>query len=273
MQPAEGEPGVLRCPSCGHRSDEPGGGVLADGFDLLPWQWGLRGDPYTWDAVRARVAATPTPPDREGIRAAYVQAFDEVVGVDLDGTSEPTVYRPELDHGGMSAGTVSLEWWRQTGIPLLVERADVRRPAAASARPSAVQRGGNRFVGLLVWTLVLAIPLVTLGAGIFLLVQRTVGTPVQATVLECSTSGSIVRGSATYRSDCIAEWTLDGRTVVGPFTGGNGESDVGTTVDATVRGDVAYSRSLALPAILIALSLPFLWFALMARRARRRPPT
>jgi hypothetical protein len=137
--------------------------------------------------------------------------------------------------------------------------------------PSDASGGaGGRLRGLAVWLVVLAIPLVTLGAGVFLLVQRTVGTPVQATVLECDTSGSIVRGTSTYRTDCIAEWTLNGETVVGPFTGGNGESDVGRTVDATVRGDLAYSRSLALPIMLIALGLPVLWLLLMSLRSRRR---
>jgi hypothetical protein len=139
--------------------------------------------------MRERVGATPTPSDREDIRAADVQALDEVADIKLDTEEQQAVYRPELDHGGMSAGTISVTWWRETGIPLLVDRSDARRPAAASPAPTD-GRAGNRVVSLLVWALVLAIPLVALGAGVFLLVQRTLGTSVQATVLECSTTGS-----------------------------------------------------------------------------------
>ena len=123
---------------------------------------------------------------------------------------------------------------------------------------------------IVVWGLVLAIPAALLGGGGFLLYQRAVGTRVEATVLECDTSGAIVRGASTSRTDCIAEWEIDDRTVIGPFTGGNGESDVGRTVDATVRGDTAYSRSLALPILLLALGLPFLAIPSLAIRAKWR---
>jgi hypothetical protein len=124
-------------------------------------------------------------------------------------------------------------------------------------------------VTALVRGVVLAIPVALLGGGGFLLYQRAVGTRVEATVLECDTSGAIIRGGSTYRTDCIAEWTIDDSTVIGAFTGGNGESDIGKTVDATVRGDTAYSRSLALPIILLALGLPFLAIPFLAIRSKR----
>jgi hypothetical protein len=130
---------------------------------------------------------------------------------------------------------------------------------------------GGVAMTIVVWSVVLAIPAATVGGGGFLLYQRAIGTRVSATVLDCDTSGTIIRGGSTYRTDCIAEWTVDGRTVIGTFTGGNGESDVGRTVDATVRGDTAYSRSLALPIILTALGLPFLWFPIAAIRRRGQP--
>jgi hypothetical protein len=57
--------------------------------------------------------------------------------------------------------------------------------------------------------------------------------------------------------------------VVGNFDGGDGAFDVGRTVDATVRGDTAYSRSLGLPIVLIALGLPIPIVLLLARRRRR----
>ncbi|MCP9928726.1 hypothetical protein [Cyanobium sp. CH-040] len=255
LQPVGGVAGVLRCPTCGHRTDEPGDGRLGDGFDVNHRQWGLRGDLHAWQAMRELVGATPTPNDREAIRAAYVDALRRVADVDIDQTDQRVVHRPHLDHGGMSGGSVDVEWWRSRGIPLLVERALQRRPTPSS--PSAPRPGG-RVIDAVVWTILLAIPAALVGGGGFLLVQRAVGTRVEARVLECDTSGAIIRGASTYRTECIAQWEIGGRLVTGGFTGGNGASDVGRTVDATVRGDTAYSRSFVLPVVLIAMGLPFL---------------
>jgi hypothetical protein len=104
----------------------------------------------------------------------------------------------------------------------------------------------------------------------FLLYQRAWGTRVEATVLSCDTSGGVFGGASTYRTDCVAQWEIDGRVVVGGLDGGNGERDVGRTIDATVRGDTAYSRSIVLPVILVALGLPFLALPLLAVRRRLR---
>jgi hypothetical protein len=272
LQPVTAAVGVLQCPTCAHRTDEPGDGTLGDGFDVIHRQWGLRGDVHAWRAMCDLVAKTPTPCDRNAVRAAYVDALRRVADIDLDGTDEQVVHRPHLDHGGMSGGSVHLDWWRTKGIPLLVDRAVDRKPAPPPPEPPTRQRTARKVIGdVVVWAIVLAIPAALLGGGGFLLYQRAVGTHVEVTVLECDTSGAIIRGASTYRTECIAEWTIDGRTVIGPFSGGNGESDVGRTLDATVRGDSAYSRSLGLPILLIAMGLPFLVLPVLAiRRLTRR---
>jgi len=130
LEPVADAPRVLRCATCGHRTDAAGDGVLGDAFDVLHRQWGLRGDPHAWSAMWALVAATPTPPDRSAIRAAFVEALRLVADVDLDGTEEAVVVRQHLDRGGMSGGRLDLTWWRTKGIPLLVDRAEDRRPAS-----------------------------------------------------------------------------------------------------------------------------------------------
>ncbi len=250
--------------------------MLGDAFDIAHRQWGLRGDPHAWNAMRELVASTPTPPTADAVRAAFVDALNRVADVDIDHTDEPQVFRQHLDHGGMSGGSVNVEWWRTQGIPLLVDRAITRSPAERLSATEPARRRhrsvGSAMSGVAVWAVVLAIPAALVGGGGWLLNQRAFGTRVEATVLECDSSGSIIRGGSTFRTDCIAEWTIDGRLVVGGFEGGNGKSDVGKTVDATVRDDVAYSRSLVLPIVLLALGLPFLMFPVIAikQRARRR---
>lgn len=142
-------------------------------------------------------------------------------------------------------------------------------PTAGSA---SHRRTGRRALGgtILVWALLMLIPAALIAGGAWLLVERTYGTRVQATVLTCDLEGGVVRGASTYNQDCTATWTIDGRAVIGGFTGGNGQSDVGRTVEATVRGDIAYSRALGLPILLLALGLAFLLIPAAALRGQRR---
>jgi hypothetical protein len=119
-------------------------------------------------------------------------------------------------------------------------------------------RGGNQrsrlsFVNVFVFISVMAVPVILIGPGLWLLGQRAIGTPVQAKVLACQ-EHMVSRSYAEY---CQAQWTIDGQVVEGDIEG-SGSDDVGHTISATVRGDTAYSRSLALPLLLIGLGLPFL---------------
>jgi hypothetical protein len=269
LEAVAGVDDVLQCPACGHRTDDPGDGVLGDAFDIVHRQWGLRGDPHAWRAMRELLATVPTPTDTDAVRAQFVEALRQVARVDIDaddGDGGP-VYKQHLDHGGMSGGFVDVGWWRTKGVPLLVDRAVSRRPAATgAAEPPPDSRRSLRSVAtsVAVWAVVLAIPFALVGGGGWLLYQRGFGTRVEATVLSCDASGNFRRYGTTFRTDCVAEWTIDGRVVVGGFSGGNGEGDVGKRVDATVRGNTAHSRSLGLPILLIVLGLPFLVIPLVA---------
>ena len=92
-------------------------------FDDEPGQWGLRGDPHAWAALRDRLALVPVPADEHGVEDLLQDAFRAVVGIDLKATGEEMVYREEFAHGGMSSGHVSLSTWRDRLIPLLTHRA------------------------------------------------------------------------------------------------------------------------------------------------------
>lgn len=112
--------------------------------------------------------------------------------------------------------------------------------------------GGTIFV----LVVMLALTVGVLGGGIFLLVQRETGTRTQAHVTNCDVSGA-----GKYRKvHCVGSWTvggslLDGGHVVVGTVNGVDTGDVGKTIDVTVRGDTAYSRSLVLPIVLTVLGL------------------
>jgi hypothetical protein len=73
----------------------------------------------------------PTPGDPAQVRIAFVEGIVDVARVDVDTESAEHVRRPHLDHGGMSGGMVSVTWWRDQGVPLLVARALARLPSTS----------------------------------------------------------------------------------------------------------------------------------------------
>jgi hypothetical protein len=110
------------------------------------------------------------------------------------------------------------------------------------------------------------LPFAFIGAGGWLLYQGEVGPHVLATVNGCETHVS-GRSSSEY---CTGTWQLDGRTVEGDIENAD-DPFPGETIEVTVHGDTAYTRSLTLPVILIGLGLPFLITPIKwARAALRR---
>jgi hypothetical protein len=97
--------------------------LVADLFFPEPGRWGLRGDPGVWQAMCDHLSGTYLPPLLAEVEAMLYAAFNRVVGVDLATAVEPSVYREEFAHGGMSSGSIHLDTWRAELIPLLVDRA------------------------------------------------------------------------------------------------------------------------------------------------------
>ncbi|GEM_PF-5112902 len=112
-------------------------------------------------------------------------------------------------------------------------------------------------------------------AGVFLLVQRQTGPRAMATVDDCVTTGS-----GKYQSThCTGSWIVGGslleggHVIVGTINDAD-QSQVGKTIEVTLRGDEAYTRDLLLPLMLLGFGLVppvglLLWLrvALHARRA------
>jgi hypothetical protein len=116
------------------------------------------------------------------------------------------------------------------------------------------------------WTVIAA---VMIGVGVFLLVQRQTGPRTMVTVDDCVTTGA-GRYQTTH---CTGSWVvggslLDGGHVVVGTVDGAEQSDMGKTLEVTLRGDTAYTRGLALPLILLgsgvvaAALVPLLFVAL-----------
>jgi uncharacterized protein YycO len=93
-------------------------------FEPEPRQWGLRGDPYLWRAMRDHLSGTDIPSSAAGTAAVLHAAFADLTGIDLDSHQAASVYQEQYAHGGMSSGMISLRAWRQTLMPLLSERTD-----------------------------------------------------------------------------------------------------------------------------------------------------
>lgn len=94
--------------------------TLADLFQPEPIQWGLRGDPYLWQEMSETLAALPLPPCEAQLAEILEATFERLVG--LPTSAEESVFVERHAHGGMSSGHISLKFWRETALPLLLAR-------------------------------------------------------------------------------------------------------------------------------------------------------
>lgn len=94
---------------------------LADLFDPAPSQWGLRGDPLLWQALRDNLGSCPLPENAAALQQLLQQHFANLAGVPLSHPQD--VFVEQFDHAtGMSSGYVSPAFWRDIALPLLLSR-------------------------------------------------------------------------------------------------------------------------------------------------------
>lgn len=89
-------------------------------FEEEPSQWGLRGDPFLWRKMRDHLSEVPLPADVTELEATIASAFLELTDHPISDTEN--FYVEEFAHGGMSSGSICLEFWRERAIPLLRKR-------------------------------------------------------------------------------------------------------------------------------------------------------
>jgi len=92
-------------------------------FEKEPPQWGVRGDPHLWYEMREHFSETPIPATADELISLIEAAFEQLTEHPIT-EQEKYIRIKRLDHGGMSGGMVSLEFWRDKFIPLFRERFD-----------------------------------------------------------------------------------------------------------------------------------------------------
>ena len=83
--------------------------------------WGSRGNPYFWNHLCQDAENVPMPISEDELVAWIKDEHLKLTGKEL--TPESDVYVEKYDHGGMSGGRITGEWWFEIGIPLLIKRA------------------------------------------------------------------------------------------------------------------------------------------------------
>lgn len=86
-------------------------------------RWGLRGDPILWQMMADSLTDVLVPNDQATLLVIVTSAFKDLTNYTLedapDHISVPATHRA---NGGMSRGMVSAEFWRETGLPLIISR-------------------------------------------------------------------------------------------------------------------------------------------------------
>jgi len=89
-------------------------------FDPEPEAWAFRGDPYFWRYLKKRLSGVPLPASPEKLERFIRDEFYRLSGVRL--RAGVTGIVKEFEHGGMTSGGLSGNFWVKYAIPLLKER-------------------------------------------------------------------------------------------------------------------------------------------------------
>ena len=97
--------------------------TLSPIFQNEPSRWGLRGDPYLWKEMKKRLENRTYPDTEEEFLDLLEKTYEQLTGRSIkDQPSMFSVLIERYEHGGMSSGHVSPQFWIETGIPLLRAR-------------------------------------------------------------------------------------------------------------------------------------------------------
>jgi len=89
-------------------------------FEDEPRRWGLRGDPFLWREMQTTLKDHAWPASADEFQRLLEQTYAQLTGTPI--TRRTSIFVERYSHGGMSSGLVSPEFWRETAIPLLLDR-------------------------------------------------------------------------------------------------------------------------------------------------------
>jgi len=92
---------------------------IAELFHKRPIQWGLRGDPHLWAEMVEYFKEIDAPGTEEELRELIEGAYQKLTGKPI--TQDEHFFMERHSHGGMSSGLISPEFWKERGIPLILE--------------------------------------------------------------------------------------------------------------------------------------------------------
>lgn len=93
---------------------------ISELFKKTPWQWGLRGDPHLWKEMDELIGTEELPDTEEELIKKIGSAFLQLTGITLD--HEKDIQIDKYDHGGMSRGMISMEFWREKAMGMFIEK-------------------------------------------------------------------------------------------------------------------------------------------------------
>lgn len=90
-------------------------------FNDRPDQWGLRGDPYLWEEL-SELYSKLDYSDSFDIVKFLINSIKDIVSEKGTDYGEGIIFIEGFPTEGMSGGKIYLDWWYETGIPILLER-------------------------------------------------------------------------------------------------------------------------------------------------------
>jgi hypothetical protein len=91
-------------------------------FEEKPFQWGLRGDPYLWEVLRLKFEPQDFFPSPEAFNQTLDKIFQDFLSKNGKVKAKNRIWISSFNQEGMSGGSIALDWWRETGLPLLKAR-------------------------------------------------------------------------------------------------------------------------------------------------------
>ena len=97
--------------------------TIASLFSTVGIQWGFRGDPYLWEEMRVYFEGVPLPKTAVFLQTLIKEAFTSLTNHPFPAEADHApIPIKRFDHGGMSSGLVSPDFWRDKAIPELIKR-------------------------------------------------------------------------------------------------------------------------------------------------------